>query len=85
MININSHITNSSSHQNIDFNIFEGRTVKGVAVHTLSQGKLVWTNGELCTIKEAGKNVKRPAYGSTFDAMNKHTALNKPQAVTRKK
>ena len=49
----------------------------------LSKGKLVWTNGELRTVKGAGKNVKRPAYGSTFDAMNTQTALNKPQAVKR--
>ena len=76
-------ISAKTHHQNIDFNIFEGRTVKGIAVHTLSQGKLVWTNGELRTVRGAGKNVKRPAYGSTFDAMKTQTALNEPQGVTR--
>ncbi|MFT4941688.1 MAG: dihydropyrimidinase, partial [Paraglaciecola sp.] len=76
-------ISVKTHHQNIDFNIFEGRTVQGVAVHTLSQGKLVWSDGELRTIKGAGKNVKRPAFGSAFQAMNKHAVLNEPKAVKR--
>ncbi len=76
-------ISVKTHHQNIDFNIFEGRTVQGVAVHTLSQGKLVWSDGELRTVKGAGKYVKRPAFGSAFEAMNKHAVLNEPKAVKR--
>jgi dihydropyrimidinase len=76
-------ISVKTHHQNIDFNIFEGRTVQGVAVHTLSQGKLVWTNGELRTVKGAGKNVERPAYGSTYNAIKTHSAHNEPKGVTR--
>ena len=68
----------------IDFNIFEGRTVKGIAVHTLSQGKLVWSDGDLRTIKGAGKYVKRPSFGPDFEAVAKVSASNPPQAVQRK-
>lgn len=77
-------ISAKTHHQRVDFNIFEGRTVKGIAAHTLSRGKLVWTNGELRTVKGAGKYVRRPAFNSAFDAMAKQTALNAPHAVQRK-
>ncbi len=32
-------ISTKTDHQNVDFNIFEGMTVKGCASHTISQGK----------------------------------------------
>lgn len=76
-------ISAKTHHQNIDFNIFEGRTVTGIAVHTLSNGKLVWTEGDLRTEKGAGNYVKRPAYSSAFDAMNKIRANKEPKPVVR--
>lgn len=76
-------ISAKTHHQNIDFNIFEGRTVTGIAVHTLSQGKVVWTEGDLRTVKGAGKYVKRPAYSSAFEAVNKMRIHNEPKAVKR--
>lgn len=76
-------ISAKTHHQNVDFNIFEGRTVKGIAVHTLSRGELVWTQGELRTVKGAGRYVKRPTFNSGYQAVNKYTALNKPTAVKR--
>ena len=76
-------ISAKTHHQNIDFNIFEGRTVKGIAAHTLSQGKLVWTLGELRAVKGAGKYIKRPSFSSAFDAVGKQAALHAPTAVKR--
>ncbi len=76
-------ISAKTHHQNVDFNIFEGRTVQGIAIHTLSRGNLVWTNGELRTVKGAGKYIKRPAFSSDFDAVKKHASLHAPTAVNR--
>lgn len=76
-------ISAKTHHQNIDFNIFEGRTVKGIPVHTLSNGNLVWTEGDLRTEKGAGNYVKRPAYSSDFEAMKLMQAKNEPKAVQR--
>jgi len=76
-------ISAKTHHQNIDFNIFEGRTVKGIPVHTLSNGNLVWTEGDLRTEKGAGNYVKRPAYSSAFEAMKLVQASNEPKAVKR--
>jgi dihydropyrimidinase len=66
-----------------DFNIFEGRQVRGVASHTVSQGKLVWANGDLRAVRGAGRYVKRPAYGANFTAAALRTQDLAPTAVQR--
>jgi len=55
-------------HSQNDFNIFEGRTVQGIPTYTVSQGNLVWVNGELRVQAGAGRYIKRPAFGSNFAA-----------------
>jgi dihydropyrimidinase len=66
-----------------DFNIFEGRTVTGVPSHTLSQGKVVYAQGDLRAERGVGKYVKRPPFGPQFDALAKKTALQTPHPVSR--
>ncbi len=66
-----------------DFNIFEGRQVRGVASHTVSQGKLVWANGDLRAVRGAGRYVKRPAYGVNFTAAALRSQDLAPSAVKR--
>ncbi|WP_299007825.1 dihydropyrimidinase [uncultured Shewanella sp.] len=63
-------ISAKTHHQNIDFNIFEGRKVKGVASHTISQGQLVWVDGDLRAVRGAGRYIKRPAFHPMFNAMD---------------
>nr|WP_280177290.1 amidohydrolase family protein [Iodidimonas gelatinilytica] len=76
-------ISAKTHHQNIDFNIFEGMEVKGLAAHTIANGKLVWSNGELRAEKGAGRYVKRPAYQSMFGALGKQADLARPSKVER--
>mgnify|MGYP000140758307 CR=1 FL=1 len=76
-------ISAKTHHQNIDFNIFEGRTVKGVPTHTLSQGNLVWKDGDLRAVKGAGRYIHRPAFNPMFDALSKQAKRNAPTAVKR--
>ncbi|HZX28014.1 MAG TPA: dihydropyrimidinase [Telluria sp.] len=45
-----------------DFNVFEGRTVKGINTHTIAAGKLVFAKGELRAVEGAGRYVERPAF-----------------------
>lgn len=66
-----------------DFNVFEGRQVRGVATHTLSQGRLVWVNGDLRAVAGAGRYLKRPAFGAHFDAAARRTQDLAPTAVAR--
>ncbi|MGH8830486.1 MAG: dihydropyrimidinase, partial [Polaromonas sp.] len=52
-----------TQHSKGDFNIFEGRTVRGGPSHTVSQGKLVFVKGDLRATEGAGRYIKRPAFG----------------------
>ena len=47
-----------------DFNVFEGRTVRGIPTHTLAAGKIVFANGDLRAVQGAGRHVERPAFTS---------------------
>ncbi|AJQ97306.1 dihydroorotase and related cyclic amidohydrolase [Gynuella sunshinyii YC6258] len=76
-------ISATTHHQNVDFNIFEGRTVTGAPSHTISQGNLVYKDGELRVQEGAGKYIKRPAFPSIYDAVKKYNDMMKPTAVKR--
>jgi dihydropyrimidinase len=56
------------------FNVFEGRTVRGVPSHTVSAGQLVYALGDLRAVKGAGRYVERPAFGATFSALGRSSA-----------
>lgn len=76
-------ISAKTHHQNVDFNIFEGMTVTGCASHTISQGKVVYADGELRVTRGAGRYINRPPYASYYDAIQKQVELAKPQPVER--
>jgi dihydropyrimidinase len=76
-------ISVKTHHQNVDYNIFEGMEVTGLATHTLSRGVLAYKDGDLRAVKGAGKYVKRPAFSAPFDALSKQAVLHKPAPVKR--
>jgi len=61
-------ISAKTHHQNVDFNVFEGRTVKGVADKTIAAGKLVWTDGDLRAERGAGRYLPRKTHSAYFEA-----------------
>ena len=67
----------------VDTNIFEGRSVRGIPVATVSQGKLVYAKGELRTVRGAGRYLKREAFGANFDAVKRRSQALTPSAVAR--
>jgi dihydropyrimidinase len=69
--------------QNIDYNIFEGMEVTGCASHTLSQGKIVYADGELDVERGAGKYIEKPPFAAYYDALQKRAIHNRPTAVER--
>jgi len=71
-------------HQKIDFNIFEGMKVQGVASHTISQGKLVWADGKLNVEQGAGRYIPRPTFPAVFEALKRQNEIRAPKAVVRK-
>ncbi len=52
-------ISARTHHQNVDFNVFEGMTVSGVAQHTITGGLLAWTEGDLRAVRGHGRYVRR--------------------------
>ena len=76
-------ISAKTHHQKIDFNIFEGMTVKGVPSHTISQGKVVWADGKLAVEEGAGRYVPRPTFPPVYEALRRRSDLTAPRAVVR--
>jgi len=76
-------ISAKTHHQQVDYNIFEGMTVRGCASHTLTRGKIGYSAGDLRAERGAGQYVKRPTFAPYYDAMLKQAELRKPTAVQR--
>jgi len=76
-------ISARTHHQNVDFNVFEAMTVKGLARHTVSRGNLVWTGGDLRTQRGAGRYVPRPTFAPVMRALERRSALERPVGVAR--
>ncbi len=78
-------ISKDTHHQQIDFNIFEGMTVQGVNVTTISQGKVTYQDGDVRSIRSSGRYINRPVFAPFYGAMKKRRELLKPVAVKRVK
>ena len=66
-----------------DYNVFEGRTVRGIPSHTLSQGKLVFVQGDLRAERGVGRYIKRPAFNANFAASKLRADVMAVGAVKR--
>ena len=76
-------ISAKTHHQKVDYNIFEGMTVKGCASHTISQGKIVYADGKLDVERGAGRYVERPPFAPYYEALKIKAARAEPVAVKR--
>jgi dihydropyrimidinase len=76
-------ISKTTHHQKVDFNIFEGMTVKGINTLTVSRGKVVYRDGDVRTVEGAGRHIDRPTFPPYYDAVNRTAALKAPKAVER--
>ena len=72
-----------TQHSKGDFNLFEGRTVRGIPSHTISQGELVFVQGDLRAVRGKGRYIKRPAFGAPFAASKLRAETLMPTAVQR--
>jgi dihydropyrimidinase len=72
-----------TQHSKGDFNVFEGRTVRGIPSHTISQGELVFVQGDLRAVRGKGRYIKRPAFGAPFAATKLRAETLMPTAVQR--
>jgi dihydropyrimidinase len=57
-------ISAATQHARGGFNVFEGRTVRGIPTCTVAAGKVVFDRGELRAEEGAGRYLERPAFAS---------------------
>jgi len=76
-------ITASAQQSAIDYNVFEGKHVKGLPRFTLTRGKVAIHDGEVRTEEGHGKFVKRDPMGSVNKALSTWKDLTAPRKVER--
>ena len=76
-------ISVATHHQNVDFNVFEGITVKGLATHTIAHGELAWADGDLRAQRGHGRYLKRPPNPAYFEATRVANRLKEVAPVER--
>jgi dihydropyrimidinase len=76
-------ISAKTHHQKVDFNIFEGMEVEGVNTVTISQGRIVYKDGDVRSVKGAGRYINRPAFAPYYAALNRKAELEQPKPVLR--
>eukprot|EP01059_Diplonema_ambulator_P007326 TRINITY_DN1679_c0_g1_i1.p1 TRINITY_DN1679_c0_g1~~TRINITY_DN1679_c0_g1_i1.p1 ORF type:complete len:492 (+),score=213.17 TRINITY_DN1679_c0_g1_i1:1138-2613(+) len=77
-------ISKDTHHHAVDFNVFEGMDVHGVAHTTISRGKVVWENNTLKTTNGHGKYIPRPAFSPyCFSKIDVRDVERAPKKVKR--
>jgi len=76
-------ISAATHHMNVDFNVFEGLEVTGNNAVTISQGKVVYENGQLDVEQGAGQYIHRPTFPVLYDAVKRRNEATKPNPVPR--
>ncbi len=81
--NASRTVSAKTHHSKMDFNLYEGKTLTGLARATISQGKQVWDGKELRVEKGVGRYVPRPTYSKVFERVKTYGKLNAPRRVER--
>ena len=76
-------ISAETHHQNIDFNIFEGMEVQGLARTTLSRGVVTWHDGDMRAERGRGRYIPRPPFPAYWDAQKTKNRIAEPTSVER--
>lgn len=77
-------VSAKSHHQNIDYNVYEGRSVQGVVDVTISNGRVVFENGKLNAVRGAGRFVPTPAFPPVlYSGLSEHEQRVTPKPVKR--
>ncbi len=76
-------ITASAQQSSIDYNVFEGKHVKGLPRYTLTRGRVAVMDGEVQGKEGHGEFVKRPPGQSVGKALSTWKELTSPRKVER--
>jgi dihydropyrimidinase len=76
-------ISASSQQSAIDYNVFEGKEVKGLPRYTLSRGTVAWGDGRIQSAQGHGEFVARDAGTPVTKALSTWKELTAPRPVQR--
>lgn len=76
-------ITAKTQQSAIDYNVFEGKAVKGLPRFTLTRGQLAVNDGKIETQEGHGKFVKREPFQAVNTALSTWKELTSPRKVER--
>jgi dihydropyrimidinase len=76
-------LSKATPHGKLDVNILEGYRVKGLPAVTVSQGKVVWKDGDLRITPGAGRKIERKPRPEVFAAQEKVNEITRPRGVRR--
>lgn len=76
-------ISAKTHHQQNDFNVFEGREVRGLTVHTVSRGNHIYADGEIRAEKGSGQYVPRKPFGETYQGMQHRNRIANARKISR--
>lgn len=76
-------ISARTHHQRVDTNVFEGLEVTGINAVTISDGKVVFRDGQLDVERGAGKYLPRPTFPPVYSAVTLKNEIGKPSPVIR--
>ncbi len=76
-------ISVETDHQNIDFNVFEGREVVGAPLYTVSNGIVKYADGKLHVEPGMGRYVERPPFAPFMRAQQTWNDAHRVRAVAR--
>ena len=76
-------ISASSQQSAIDYNVFEGKQVKGLPRYTLTRGRVAVTDGVVAPKEGHGEFVKRDPNGAVNKALSSWKELTAPRPVQR--
>ncbi|WP_420407108.1 dihydropyrimidinase [Hoeflea sp.] len=76
-------ISANTQQSAIDYNVFEGKEVKGLPRYTLTRGHVAIDDGEVKAQEGYGKFVKRPPVTATNKALSTWKELTSPRKIER--
>ncbi|MCF6274070.1 MAG: amidohydrolase family protein, partial [Rhodobacteraceae bacterium] len=76
-------ISADSQQSAIDYNVFEGKKVKGLPRYTLTRGQVAVMDGEIKTVEGHGEFVAREANATVNKALSQWKDLTAPRPVER--
>ncbi len=76
-------ISATNQQSTIDYNVFEGKKVKGLPRYVLTRGRVAVSDGEVSSREGHGEFVARPPRGAVNAALSTWKALTNPRPVAR--